>query len=420
MEGANSKSSFTSKPIAKLAGPWLRSRVIRMLDGFQTGCLVVNWPDGHQSTHGSPCNADLMSGYGSSDNPVVVQLHSYEPVFALATSGSMGWAESYIEGNWSANSIIGLFQLFLHNEQHFPSQIHGSTLNRITNKVVHRWNRNTLAGSRRNISRHYDLGNDFYQLWLDESMSYSSALFDAPGQTLAEAQKAKMQKIVSSVGAQPGDRVLEIGCGWGAMASTLASESGCDVTGISLSKQQLDYAQQHRDFRAQGGGDTLFEFCDYRNVDGLYEHIVSIEMFEAVGREYWQQYFHKLQSTLKRGGSAVLQVITIFEDRYENYLNKPDFIQKYVFPGGMLPTKTVLAELAEKHGFKINNVDYFGESYATTLCLWRERFESTLEQTRAQGFDESFIRMWRYYLAYCEAGFSTGRTDVGVWQLVKT
>ena len=419
MESANTKSTFSSKPLAQLAGPWLRSRVTRMLDGFQTGCLVVNWPDGHQSEHGSPCSVDSMSGFGTRENPVVVRLHSYEPVFALATSGSMGWAESYIDGNWSTNSIIGLFHLFLQNEKHFPTHIHGSAFNKIANQVVHRWNRNTLEGSRRNISKHYDLGNEFYKLWLDESMSYSSAMFDAPGQSLAAAQQTKMRKIVDSVSAQPGDRVLEIGCGWGAMASTLATESGCDVTGISLSKQQLDYARQQRDFRTQGDGNTRFEFCDYRNIKGQYEHIVSIEMFEAVGREYWMEYFHKLQSTLKRGGTAVLQVITIFEDRYENYLNKPDFIQKYIFPGGMLPTKTMLAELAEKHGFRINNVDYFGESYATTLRIWRERFESTVGQTRLQGFDESFIRMWRYYLAYCEAGFNRGSTDVGVWQLVK-
>ncbi len=419
MQGANTKQAITRKPLAQLAGPWLRSRVIRMLDGFQIGCLVVNWPDGHQSEHGSPCILDCMSGFGTSDNPVVVHLHSYEPVFALATSGSMGWAESYIDGNWSTNSIIGLFQLFLENEKHFPSHIHGSTFNRVANKLVHRWNRNTLAGSRRNISKHYDLGNDFYQLWLDESMNYSSAIFNSPAQSLAQAQEAKMQKIVASVGAQPGDRVLEIGCGWGAMARALANESGCDVTGISLSNQQLDYAKKQRDTGRHGSGRARFEFCDYRNISGQFEHIVSIEMFEAVGREYWLEYFHKLQTTLKRGGTAVLQVITIFEDRYDNYLNKPDFIQKYVFPGGMLPTKTVLAELAEKHGFKINNVDHFGESYATTLRLWRERFESTLGQTRSQGFDESFIRMWRYYLAYCEAGFSRGSTDVGVWQLVK-
>lgn len=405
--------------LGQVAGPWVRARVARMLDAFQFGCLIVQWPDGHQSEYGSPCTETSLSGFGTKDNPVKVCLHNYEPVLALATSGSMGWAESYLNGNWSTNSIIGLFQLFLRNEKHFASDINGSALNRLTNKVVHRFNRNTLAGSRRNISKHYDLGNEFYKLWLDESMSYSSALFDEPGQSLAAAQQSKMRKIVEAVSPQPGDRVLEIGCGWGAMASALATDSGCDVTGISLSKEQLEYAREHRAQDVAGSGRTRFEFCDYRNVREKYEHIVSVEMFEAVGREYWSEYFTKLQSSLKRGGTAALQVITIFEDRFDSYANKPDFIQKYVFPGGMLPTKTVLADLAEKHDFSIRDVEHFGDSYATTLRLWRERFESTLLQTRSQGFDDRFIRMWRYYLAYCEAGFSTGSTDVGIWQLEK-
>lgn len=419
MQAGNKKSSLVRNQLGQVAGPWVRARVTRMLGAFQFGCLVVHWPDGHQSEYGEPCTVNCLSGFGTNDNPVQVWLHSYEPVLALATNGSMGWAESYLHGNWSTNSIIGLFQLFLRNEEHFAPDINGSAVNRLTNKLVHRFNRNTLAGSRRNISKHYDLGNDFYKLWLDESMSYSSAWFEQPGQSLAAAQQTKMRKIVEAVSPQPGDRVLEIGCGWGAMASTLATDTGCDVTGISLSGQQLDYAREHRAGDTAGSGSTRFEFCDYRNIKEQYEHIVSVEMFEAVGREYWSEYFSKLQSSLKRGGTAALQVITIFEDRFDSYANKPDFIQKYVFPGGMLPTKTVLAELAERHGFRISNVEHFGESYATTLRLWRERFESTLSQTRSQGFDDRFIRMWRYYLAYCEAGFSTGSTDVGIWQLEK-
>jgi len=397
----------------------MRARVSRLLDSIQLGYVELQWPDGSTTCHGSPCAEETLDGFGTSSNPVVVTLHNYDPITSLATNGAIGWAESYIEGNWSTNSLSGLFALFMNNEQCFPSAIHGSVFSKIANRMMHRLNRNTLAGSQRNISRHYDLGNDFYRLWLDDSMSYSSAWFDDSDQSLGQAQRSKMHKIIDAVGAQPGDKVLEIGCGWGAMADRLAAESRCDVTGISLSREQLDYAQRVNHDNRIGEGSTQFEFRDYRHIKDQYEHIVSVEMFEAVGREYWVDYFAKLQSTLRRGGSAVLQVITILEDRFDGYVNKPDFIQKYVFPGGMLPTRTVLNELAETHGFRVDQADFFGQSYATTLQLWRKRFESSLDQIREQGFDESFIRMWRYYLAYCETGFSIGSTDVGVWRLVK-
>lgn len=399
-----------------MAGHWIQARFAKIMSGFQIGKLRVEWPDRSITVHGVACGPDTLFGFGTEDNPVVVRLENYEPVRALATKGSMGWAESYMAGNWNTNDLTALFQLFLNNEQFFPAMVNGSRLSKLTNTFAHRGNRNTLNGSRRNIASHYDLGNAFYQEWLDHSMSYSSAYYSPTHDSLATAQQNKMNKIVAAVDPRRADNLLEIGCGWGAMAQALNKASGCNVTGISLSKEQLEYAS-HANLQHSQTGKVNFDFCDYRHVKGTFDHVVSIEMFEAVGREYWADYFAKLQVVLRKGGSAVLQVITILEDRYERYAAKPDFIQRYIFPGGMLPTKQLLEEYASRHGFSIVEADFFGDSYARTLRDWRHRFEGSLNQIKDQGFDERFVRMWRYYLAYCEAGFATGSTDVGIWHL---
>ncbi len=401
-----------------IAGHWVQARFAKIMSGFQIGKLRVEWPDHSVTLHGVACSQNELNGYGTEDNPVVVRLENYEPVRALAMKGSMGWAESYMAGNWNTNSLTALFLLFLNNERFFPSMVNGSRLSKLANSFAHRGNRNTLNGSRRNIASHYDLGNAFYREWLDETMSYSSGCYTSAHDTLAMAQHNKMTKIVEAVDPLRTDKLLEIGCGWGAMARTLNSASGCDVRGISLSREQLDYARS-TDIQRTGGGRVDYEFCDYRRVEGKYNHVVSIEMFEAVGREYWSDYFAKLSDVLHKGGTAVLQVITILEDRYDRYAAKPDFIQRYIFPGGMLPTKDIFEQHANEHGFKIAEADFFGDSYARTLRDWRHRFEASLAEIGKQGFDERFIRMWRYYLAYCEAGFETGSTDVGIWQLMR-
>ncbi len=402
--------------LQEAAGHWIQARFSKIMSGFQFGKLRVEWPDQSVTVHGVACGQEFLNGYGTEDNPVVVRLENYEPVRALAMKGSMGWAESYMAGNWNTNSLTALFLLFLNNEHFFPAMVNGSRLSKLTNSFVHRGNRNTLTGSRRNIASHYDLGNAFYREWLDESMSYSSACYTSTHDTLASAQQNKMNKVVEAVAPAANDKLLEIGCGWGAMASALNSASGCDVKGISLSKEQLDYARQV-DSQRSTAGRIDFEFCDYRHIAGRFDHVVSIEMFEAVGREYWSEYFSKLREVLRKGGTAVLQVITILEDRYERYAAKPDFIQRYIFPGGMLPTKDLFEQYAAEHGFKIQEADFFGDSYARTLRDWSHRFEASLSDIKNQGFDERFVRMWRYYLAYCEAGFETGTTDVGIWQL---
>jgi len=415
--------------IDSIAGSWVQARFGNILDGFRNGKLEVVWPDGSVTQHGEPCSSDDLAGFGTTENPVIVSFNNYEPVRGLALRGSMGWAESYMDGSWNTNSIIALFLLFLKNENSFPSSVNGSKLSRLANSLTHRWNRNTLKGSKRNISSHYDLGNEFYQLWLDKSMSYSSGYYQDSTQSLSSAQQNKMNKVVEAVNPDRGDRVLEIGCGWGAMATALAKQSGCSVDAISLSEQQLQFARNlNKGFTNAGptdegadqsAGDVNFEFRDYRHVEGVYDHVVSIEMFEAVGREYWSDYFSKLQQVVRKGGRAVLQVITILEDRFETYNRKPDFIQKYIFPGGMLPTKSLFEEYAESHGFQVSNAEFFGNSYALTLRDWRHRFENSLNEVSEQGFDDRFCRMWNYYLAYCEAGFTTGSTDVGIWTLTK-
>jgi len=402
-----------------LAGSWLQARFGSILDGFRYGKLKVDWPDGSVTEHGEPCDNNDLVGFGTAENPVVVSLNNYEPVRRMALKGSMGWAEAYMDGSWNTNSIIALFLLFLKNESSFPTSVNGSKLSKLANALIHRGNRNTLRGSKRNIASHYDLGNEFYRLWLDESMSYSSGCYQTSDQSLALAQQNKINKVVAAVNPQSGDHVLEIGCGWGAIASALAEQSGCSVDAVSLSEQQLNFARNNKMDTSLKGGNVNFEFRDYRQVEGVYDHVVSIEMFEAVGQEYWAEYFGKLREVVRRGGRAVLQVITIREDRFENYIRKPDFIQKYIFPGGMLPTKLLFEEYAESFGFQVTNAEFFGDSYAYTLRDWRERFENSLIEVSEQGFDERFCRMWNYYLAYCEAGFTTGSTDVGIWTLTK-
>lgn len=377
-----------------------------LLDGITHGQLSMTWPDGHLTRHGEKATDPSLNAQ--------VTLHNFRPVRQMMFSGENGFAESYLRGDWTTDNLRNLFTLILNNEAAVATMTTGSWYARLINSIRHARNHNSLSGSQRNIEFHYDLGNAFYELWLDPTMSYSSAVFTGD-ESLHEAQDAKLSKVVGFLKPEPGARVLEIGCGWGAMASRLATQAGCQVEGISLSHEQLLYARQHNSIVAdqQSPGCTEFRHQDYRAVTGTYDHIVSIEMFEAVGEQYWETYFNKLSDLLETGGSAVLQVITIAEDRFEEYRSSPDFIQRYIFPGGMLPTKSHLKDLVEKAGFELVESDWFGISYAETLKRWRERFDLVTREVTALGFDERFLRMWRYYLDYCETGFRFGRTDVG-------
>jgi len=350
---------------------------------------------------------------------VSVTLHSFQAIRQLAISGDVGFAESYMREEWSTDSLLNLFHLIMRNEKAVDPAMEGSLRSRFSRFLKHWQNRNSVRGSQRNIAYHYDLGNNFYQLWLDDSMNYSSALFTPDHSTLSEAQQNKMAQVHKMMPTKPGDRVLEIGCGWGALANFMATKAKVHVEGISLSTEQLAYAEQHNKVSAEISGSTAFRHQDYREVTSTYDHIMSIEMFEAVGEKYWETYFSQLANLLNDNGTAVLQVITIDEPRFERYRKQPDFIQRYIFPGGMLPTRSRLFELANRAGFDLEESCWFGLSYAETLAQWRKRFESQYRQVLDQGFDERFIRMWRYYLVYCETGFTFQSTDVGMLRLRK-
>jgi len=393
-------------------GGLIGRRFDHLLEGIQHGQLRFTWPDGHTSWHG-------VKSDNPSENAHVI-LHNFKPIRQMMVRGENGFAESYLRGDWSSDCLHSLFTLIMNNEEQVAAMTSGSWLARLVNSIRHGRNHNSLSGSQRNIEFHYDLGNKFYELWLDPSMSYSSALF-RNDETLEQGQHAKIDQVIKYLNPRPGARVLEIGCGWGAMAYRLATSAQCHVEGISLSHEQLRYAREHNSLVTadQSRGSTAFRHQDYREVDGRYDHVISIEMFEAVGEQYWTTYFSKLHGLLKEQGTAVLQVITIAEDRFEDYRACPDFIQRYIFPGGMLPSKTHLRDLIDDAGFDIVKTDWFGQSYATTLRLWRERFDQMGRDVQAQGFDERFMRMWRYYLSYCETGFQFERTDVGQLLLMK-
>ncbi|MFK7892135.1 MAG: class I SAM-dependent methyltransferase [Granulosicoccus sp.] len=396
-----------------ILGSLIGRRFDHLLDGFSKGQLALTWPDGHTTLHGD------FSARGNENAQVV--LHNFAPIRQMLLSGENGFAESYLRGDWSTDNLQNLFRLFLNNEHNVDELTGGSWYSRLANSFRHGRNQNSLRGSRRNIEFHYDLGNEFYKLWLDPSMSYSSALFRDGTESLHDAQIRKLDQVVDYLEPRKGSRILEIGCGWGALAQHIAKSSGCRVDGISLSHEQLRYAQHHHTVSGSNNEGVLTRFLhqDYRKINGRFDHIVSIEMFEAVGEQYWRTYFQKLGELLERGGTAVLQVITIAEERFDEYRASPDFIQRYIFPGGMLPSKTRLQELISQSGFDLVQSDWFGQSYAQTLELWRDRFEHAAREVQELGFDDRFQRMWRYYLNYCEAGFRTERTDVGQLLLAK-
>ena len=353
------------------------------------------------------------------------EMHLHRPLaFArrIATRGLLGLGESYMAGDWDSPDLTGLLYLLAVNERSFAHTQHGSWRGRLGALLHHRRRANTRRGSRKNIAHHYDLGNAFYRLWLDPGMTYSAALFDDPPNDgtgkqpvdLEQAQTRKYQSLLEMLGAEPGQHLLEIGCGWGGCAHQAAAD-GFKVTGITLSAEQLAWASERLADPIKAGQVDL-RLCDYRDLDealdGPFDQIVSIEMFEAVGERYWPVYMETLRRLLRPGGRAALQVITMAEQHFDGYRSSPDFIQKYVFPGGMLPTPERFDAAAERAGLRIAKRRCFGQNYARTLALWHQRFVEQLEAVRALGYDDTFIRMWRYYLAYCEAGFRDGRIDV--------
>jgi cyclopropane-fatty-acyl-phospholipid synthase len=350
-----------------------------------------------------------------------VTMDNWKVCAAAIRSGDIGFAETYIAGDWHTPNLTALLRLLIANRREVEDMVYGNWAGRLLYRLRHLLNRNTRHNSRRNIHKHYDLGNDFYRLWLDETMNYSSASFDGDfTRSMPAAQDAKVRRALRMAGVKPGDRVLEIGCGWGALAEKTLTEFGASITGVTLSTEQLEYARtrlaelgmpQHRaDLRLQ----------DYRDIsDGPYDAICSIEMVEAVGREYWPTYFGAVARLLKPGGRACIQSIVIDDALFERYLRSTDFIQQYIFPGGCLPSPTAFKAQAEAAGLKVVDSFAFGADYAETLKRWREQFVAVRAQVLAQGFDERFIRTWEFYLAYCEAAFAEGNTDVVQYTLQK-
>jgi cyclopropane-fatty-acyl-phospholipid synthase len=329
--------------------------------------------------------------------------------------GAVGLAESYFDGDWSSPDLASVIALGAHNEGRIGGGLEGALPQRLIYSLKHRLNLNTREGARRNIQAHYDLGNAFYREWLDPTMTYSSALFES-GMTLEEAQRNKWRRIAEQLELKPGDRVLEIGCGWGGFAIFAARDYGAQVTGLTLSKEQHDFARAA--VEREGLGNLIdIRLEDYRDVQGTFDRIVSIEMFEAIGERQWKQYFDVCRERLKPGGLAALQIITIADDRFEGYRRNPDFIQLYIFPGGMLPSPSILDASAKSAGLGIETMRTFALSYADTLKEWRDRFDEAWPRIAALGFDERFKRMWDYYLAYCEGGFRAGAIDVGQFLL---
>jgi cyclopropane-fatty-acyl-phospholipid synthase len=326
-------------------------------------------------------------------------------------SGDIGFAEGFMAGEWGSPDLAALLTLLSANADRLMRVITGSPLAQAAHWFMHVTRANTRAGARRNIHAHYDLGNRFYSAWLDSTMTYSSARFAAAGQDLSEAQRNKYRALAQHLELERGDEVLEIGCGWGGFAEIAAGEYGARVTALTISEAQHDFARQRIE-KAGLADQVEIRLQDYRDVEGAFDKVASIEMFEAVGERYWPAYFNKIAEVLKPGGKAALQIITIREDLFEAYRKRADFIQRYIFPGGMLPSLDRLRGEVERAGLAWRRLEAFGQSYADTLAEWRRRFTAKWEEIRPLGFDEKFKQLWAFYLSYCEAGFRSGRTDV--------
>jgi len=378
----------------------------RVIPPIVAGWLVVELPSGGR-----------IKRVGSAPGPdVSIVVHRWRALTRLAVSGEAGFAGSYLDGDWSTPDLAKLFELVIVNEAVLP--LESNFISRMVARLRHGSRKNTKRGSKRNIAEHYDLGNDFYRPWLDESMTYSAALFDGV-ETLEDAQRRKIDRVADLLNLTGGEQVLEIGCGWGALAERIVRNYKCRLTGLTLSQEQLAFASERlRQEITEGKAEIRLQ--DYRDTGGVFDRIVSIEMFEAVGEAYWTTYFDTLKRRLAEGGTAVLQVITIAEERFQNYRRTPDFIQRYIFPGGMLPTKTHMHELAAKAGLRVTAQLSFGEGYSRTLNEWRRRFRAAWPNLEPLGFDDRFRRMWDYYLAYCDVGFRAGATDVTLFQMQKT
>ena len=388
-----------------LIGRPLLAHIDKCLD---QGAITVSLPEG-----GAPTR---LGGRRPGPEAVVI-LTSWRALWRLVTGGSSGWYEAWAAGEWESSDPVALFEVFSLNRHGLAGTGRAHGLSRLLRRLWHRAHRNDRAGARRNIHEHYDLGNEFYELWLDPTMTYSSAMFDAPGQSLEDAQHVKLKAILDRTATNPGDRILEIGCGWGSFAET-AAKAGIGVHGITLSTEQKTYAEARM---AQQKLDGIeIELIDYRDVSGTFDGVASIEMVEAVGEEYWPDYLAAIARALKTGGRAAIQYIAIDDAMYEGYARNVDFIQRYIFPGGMLLSESRFRAVAEKLGLAWRDRHAFRLDYAETLKRWREAFDAVVAAGKLPDrFDKHFISLWRFYLMYCEGGFRGGGIDVAQVTLIK-
>mgnify|MGYP005679040497 FL=1 len=377
------------------------ARVFDLVGKLNSGRVDFILPDGRR-----------FRAEGLKPGPVAEVTINNPDVFArLVREGDLGFCDAYLDGWWTTPDLQA-FMDFIHADNDdmydgFP----GMALVRAWEKARFWFQSNTKRQALKNISYHYDLGNDFYSLWLDDTMTYSSALFNTSQESLEKAQIAKYASMVDQMGVKPGDHVLEIGCGWGGFAEYAAKERGLKVTGLTISKEQLDYANKR--IKSKGLSDKVnLKLQDYRDETGVYDGVASIEMFEAVGEKYWPVYFDKIKQCLKPGKQATLQIITIQDARWDVYRKSVDFIQKYIFPGGMLPSPSVLRQEIHRAGLSVKHSIEFGKSYSQTLRRWFEVFNNKWDNISAMGFDDRFRRMWNFYLTSCAATFESGNCDV--------
>lgn len=410
-------AASTAPQIVHANLPKAATRLLGLLTRLKIGTLTLHAPDGS-------CQV-----FGTHAAPLVVpcatlHIRNWAVCAKVLKSGDIGFAEGYMAGDWDTPDLAALLRLLIANRTQIEGAIYGHWLGRLAYRIKHLLKRNHRSNSRKNIHAHYDLGNAFFKLWLDGTMNYSSAWFEGDKtRSLGEAQKAKVRRALRMVNAQNGDRVLEIGCGWGALAELATTEFGAHITGVTLSTEQLAFAntliqahgvQQRADLRLQ----------DYRDIDdgpydGPYDAICSIEMIEAVGQEYWPAYFQAISRLLKPGGRACIQSIVIDDALFERYVHSTDFIQQYIFPGGCLPSSSEFRKQAQAAGLVVVDELNFGPDYAETLRRWREVFMAQLDEVRMLKFDDHFIRLWEFYLAYCEAAFDEANIDVIQFTLTK-
>jgi cyclopropane-fatty-acyl-phospholipid synthase len=404
--GMNGTSSARQIP-QLLRYPTRVKLILRMLAQIKHGALHLKLPDG-EAMH-----------FGDDSYPISLHLHDWKMFDAVMKSGDIGFAETFIDGGWTTDNLTGLIELFIRNRQQVEALIYGTWWGSLLHRVRHLFNRNSRSGSRKNIHAHYDIGNDFYRLWLDPSMTYSSAVFNnGTGDSLEQGQHAKYQRIINQLNVAEGAHILEIGCGWGGFAETAIREAQATVHGLTLSNEQLHYAQQRLANLGMAAQADL-RLMDYRDSDGRFDAIASIEMFEAVGEAYWPSYFECVARNLKKGGRACVQTIVISDELFARYRTGTDFIQQYIFPGGMLPSPSMFREYAQKQGLRVVDEFSFGLDYARTLVEWRKAFKAQLDAVSAQGFDERFLRTWEFYLCYCEAGFRANSINVMQFTLEK-